>query len=200
MYDGGRGLPLFIEGIFGLHAASCCMLQNHVAWGLCPYPPAQLLLNLISSARKFWQLFTIFFGAAFRGFLIFKIGHSWYCWKAWDVDFPMVSIWHESELGWESYGSRKKGCSRSFSLLFQWRFRPNRRCYRWTESCSSYLRLYSFLKILTCRSNHSELGRLCTRRWFPGWKNVSNFQHNFLTVSLKVLIPINWLINPRIFM
>ena len=148
---------------------------------VCPYPPAQLLLDLISSAKKFWQLFTIFFGAAFWGLLVSKIGHSWYRWKSWDVFFPMVLSLNKSELGWESYGSQKQGCPSSFSLPFRWRFQPNRRCYRRTESCLLYLRLSSFLKFLTYWSTHSESGRLCAWRWSPGWKNVLDFQHNFLT-------------------
>jgi hypothetical protein len=57
------GLPLFIEGIFGSFIARSIMLRE-----VCPYPPAQLLLDLISSARKFWQLFTIFFGQLFEVF------------------------------------------------------------------------------------------------------------------------------------
>ena len=110
-----------------------------------------------------------------------KIDHSRYHWKYWDVFFPTVSSLHESELGWESYGSRKQGCSSNFSLLFRWRFRPNRRCYRWTKSCSSYLRLSFFLKFLTFGPTCSKLGRLYAQRWSPEWKKVLDFQHNFLT-------------------
>jgi hypothetical protein len=156
-------------------------MVGEAAWGLCPYPPAQLLLDLISSARKFWHIFTIFFEAAFWGLLVSKISQSWYRWKSWDVFFPMVLSLHKSELGWESYGSWKQGCLSSFSLLFRRRFWPNQRCYRRTESCLSYLRLSSFLKFWTCGSTRSESRRLCARRWSLGWKNVSDFQHNFLT-------------------
>ena len=75
----------------------------------------------------------------------------------------------------------KRGCPSYFSTFFRCRFRPNRRCYWRTESCTSQPELPSFLKFQTCRLTRSELRRLCAQRWSPGRKNVSDFQHAFLT-------------------
>ena len=112
---------------------------------------------------------------------MFKMGYTWYRWKSWKVYFPTISSLRKSELGRISYGSWKLGCPSSFFVFFRRRFLPNRRCCRRTESYTLQPKLSSFLKFLTWGSTLRELGRLCARRRFPGWKNVSVFQHNFFT-------------------
>ena len=94
--------------------------------------------------------------------------------------------------------------------FFRSRFQLDRGKSCGFESFTLYLNMSSFLRIWARGSICCESGRLCAQARHRQGKNYEIFSTALFhrpvfvrlvdVVSLKVLIPINWLINPRIFM
>jgi hypothetical protein len=183
---GGRG-SAFIAKIGTLGAALCCAVCGEAAPCVLPATWRSYLPRGPSSESSIFapvQFFYLIFGAAFGGFLMLKMGHAAYRWKAHEVYFPTIYGSQESDFGRKSYGSRKLGCLSYFFAFFWQRFWPNGRSHRRTESCVSQLELQSFLRTRAHRLNHSEPGGIRSRRRLSKRKNASDFQRVFLIFCL----------------
>ena len=147
--------------------------------------PPTLPVELTSFGPKLWIAFYLLFWGSFWG--PFDIQN-----RSCMVPLEILRSLLSNDIKFAQIGSRTEklwlsevGMSEHFFVFFRRGFRPNRRCCycRRTESCTSQAKLPSFLKFLTCGSTCNKLGRLCARRRSLGWKNVSDFQHNFLTFA-----------------
>jgi hypothetical protein len=122
-------------------AASCRAARDDAARAIPlttwrSYPPRSPSTES-SSVFAHVPFFDPIFKGSFGGLLVLKMCHAAYRWKALDVYFPTIQSLRESELGRESYDSRKSGCRSCFCVFFRRRFRSNGGSHQRTESCTS---------------------------------------------------------------